>query len=117
MADLFKELYLYIFILADDLDTTKSLRSVSKTAWSASYDYFKLLLGEPIIMNFHKLTWYINSTRKEIDLAMSRTYFHGSCKQISNTHKYISFQITAKDLFTSIKTSDNIKNVRFDTYY
>ena len=32
MCDLLKELYLYIFILADDLDTTKSLRSVSKTA-------------------------------------------------------------------------------------
>jgi len=115
MCDLLKELYLYIFVLADDLDTTKSLRSVSKTAWSASYDYFKILLRKPIIITFHKLLWFIDSNREEVD-RLNLWEPTSWCQNIDH-RKYISFQITTKDLFTNLKTTDNIENVKFVTYY
>ena len=51
--DLPKELYLYIFILADDLNSTKALRLASKTAYYASYNYFKLLLRDHVFIYYN----------------------------------------------------------------
>jgi hypothetical protein len=63
--DLPKELYVYIFVLADDLNSTKALRSVSKTSYNASYDYFKVILREPIIIAYNEAHWYLYDTRTD----------------------------------------------------
>ena len=55
-VDLPKELYIYLLALADDVNVTKALRSVSKTA-HASYDYFKLLLNQPMFIYYHPHIW------------------------------------------------------------
>lgn len=76
--ELLKELYVYIFTLADDLASTQALRAVSRTAYSASYVYFKTLLKEPIIISYnHNYRWEIfNKDTNMKDIIDRRKHYH-----------------------------------------
>lgn len=107
--DLPKELYLYIFVLADDLDSTKSLRSVSKTACSASYDYFKLLLREPIFINDDDLNWYIFNNNANMSEIIKKQEVQGTrkyqpCHQKTTIDKSLAFKTTISDLFRALNS-------------
>jgi hypothetical protein len=101
-----EELYLHIFTLADNLDTTKALRCVSKIAWSASYDYFKILLRKPIIMNFGPEYCNISDS---IDcknckrIGCLKIPDHCYCPLLPTVKNCIAFEISIKDLFNTLK--------------
>ena len=114
MHDLLNELYIYIFILADDVNSTKVLRSVSKTAYSASYDYFNLVLREPIFI-YHNYKWEISikdpnikelvEKRKHEDVPAWARFCHGGDSDTPN--KAMIFKTNIKDLY---KTFNHYKN-------
>ena len=100
---------MFIFILTDNLDATKALRSVSKIALSASYEYFNILLREPVTLRFNQQNWFINDDNNYYEIGHTFTPLH-------NIHKSISYKTPIKDLFISIKTSDNLKGILFTSW-
>ncbi len=97
-----KELYVYIFVLADDLDSTKSLRSVSKMAYNASYDYFKSLLRGDIFI-YHHHRWLISN--KDLDMKEVRKdlcqspFSHG--RNTDTPNKSMIFKTNIRDLYNT----------------
>lgn len=86
-----KELYIHIFILGDDIEITKTLRSLCKLSYDASYDYFKIITKKSIIVNFDSGELFINNKPNVIDL----TSYYGDIV------KPISFNITISNLYNS----------------
>ena len=98
-----RELYLSFFILADNLEVTKSLRAVSKTAYNASYDYFKLLIRTPILINYIDSDMYImlKTDNYIVDILKQREQYSKGCTHTcySYCNMNISFETTVKGLF------------------
>ena len=59
--ELLPELYLYILILADDVNITKKLRRLTKTSLFACNQYHKLLLNQKIYINFDSYYWSLSN--------------------------------------------------------
>jgi hypothetical protein len=98
--DLPKELYIYIFYLADDINSTKSLRSVTKTAYNASYDYFKLLLKEHVFVYYH-LQWCISQDSKILEKLKNDISWSVIChgNNTNSPNKSMIFKITISDFY------------------
>lgn len=60
-----QELYVYLYEFTNDVQATKTLRLVCNVAYKASYDYFKILLREPIMVKCNRAAWFLGP--KEID--------------------------------------------------
>ena len=105
MSDLPREIYLYIFILADSLEATKVLRSVNKTAWHASYDYFKILLNKPVFITYDH-EWFIHNDNTEMKC---KGCAEGVCHAIMNSciNGNSTFKMSIRDLF-SIQTNHKL---------
>jgi hypothetical protein len=89
-----QELYVYLYEFTNDVKDTKALRLVSNTAYKASYDYFKILLREPIMVKCNRAAWFLGT--KEVDCPGHRFI------PILPVHKIISFPMTVRDLYHSI---------------
>ena len=59
--ELLSELYLYILILADDVNVTKKLRILTKRSLFACDEYHKLLLNQKIYINFDSYNWTLSN--------------------------------------------------------
>ena len=99
--DLPKELYICILCLADDVSITKSLRSVSKKAYTASYDYFKLLLKQPIFIH-HVCVWHLSN--EVPDFWMNEDYLlngpsHGHGNNANTPNRSMCFKTTVHSLY------------------
>jgi hypothetical protein len=102
-----KELYIYIFCLTDDINSTKSLRLVSKTAYTASYDYFKLLLKEHIFIYYHH-QWCISKdpntktllAKQKLEPPSWAFFCHGD--NTNSPNKSMIFKTTIRDFYTII---------------
>lgn len=91
-----KELYIQLYIFANNVSTTKTLRSLCNTSFSASYDYFDILLKTkiPIYYTYYEDNWSLNK---------HKIYFccDSYASQITSNpiNKDISFNTTIKDLY------------------
>lgn len=97
-----KEIYIEIFLIADDVEITKVLRCVCKLSLTASYDYFKILLRIPIIIYYDTDQWFLGEKGNVIK------YHHCHPK----INKSISFQTTIRELNNSLKQY-NKRNMTF----
>lgn len=66
------ELYVILFGMANDLTTTKSLRSVSKSALLASHYYHKILLATPLCVGFTGFGWIVLLTKGKDDSSLQQ---------------------------------------------
>lgn len=97
-----QELYVYLFEYADNINTTKSLRSVCKVAHKASYDYFKILLKTSIVVKCNTYKWFLG---KDINMDLPDHCY----TPILPGRKIVSIQIDIKSLYNSIyNTKENI---------
>jgi len=55
------EIYIYIIILADDVNITKKLRALTKTSYISCNIYHRLLLNQKIYINFDSYNWTISN--------------------------------------------------------
>lgn len=103
--ELLPELYLYILILADDVNITKKLRILTKQALYACNEYNKLLLNQRIYMNFDSYYWALGNEDNFI-------------KNITKNHSH-HFTVESVMLFTSNAKIDMVfqKIVKYNHEY
>lgn len=101
-----QELYVYLFKYADDVKTTKILRSVCKVAYKASYDYFNILLKTPIIVKCNREEWFLGKNTHIDDP------YDTFCPLIPGNK--ISFEINTKALFNSINNNKKGTTIDFN---
>ena len=106
-VDLPKELYLSIFVFADDIKITQLLRLVSKTAHIASYDYFKILLRKDIFV-YHHYRWYVadEDPRLKLKDPMPDWAFISHGNNADTPNKSMIFKTTVKNLYNTFMYKD-----------
>jgi hypothetical protein len=98
-----KELYIYIYIISDDVTITKNLRLLCKLSYNASYDYFKIIIRRSIMIYYDTGQLFINEKKNIKDLV----HYHNPIS------RPISFNITISNLYNSFEETKS-KKVSFN---
>jgi hypothetical protein len=109
-----KELYILMFILGDDVEITKILRTLCKLSLSASYDYFEILLKKDIIL-YHDYygRLYLTENINTLDIIQTHRRAYDFISR-----KPTSFKITIKNLYSSIEaTQKKDGKVTFEPFH
>lgn len=109
------ELYVVLYGMANDVKTTKSLRTVSHASLKASEIYHKILLQTPLSIGFDGYGWLVFMTEgkkdTELQQELKEQFFdrrmYGNLLTLSDFEweQFTSLKMTAKELF-SIRKAD-----------
>ena len=97
-----RDVYYYMIFLMDDVDVTKTIRSICKQGLLASNDYNNMLLNEKVNVNCERGEWVLHVEENEKYGGDKYYHWHpvfGDC---------ITFNMTKKDLYSSVIKSKYI---------
>ncbi len=109
------EMYLVLFVMAGDLEATKSLRSVSKNALKASYYYFKILLKQHLRLYYDGWHWNIIDDMRS-DEELQSDIKNEEITDRSRGHILLYRGLLAFEEFVGIKNTveDLLNNKKFE---
>lgn len=116
------EMYLILFVMADELDVTKALRTVSKSSLKASYYYFKIILNQPLRIKFDGWWWKIIDDFKsdeelQSDIKQEEIEYQNRGRLLIDRglsfEEIVGLKTTVKDLFRDRGKNLNLCNCSF----
>jgi len=97
------EIYIELYLIANDLIVTKILRSLCKTSLKECDYYHKILLNTNKILYFDEFDWYILDDEEKIQEKINNSHIRDRYARLligdNNFEEKSDFKIKIKDLF------------------